>query len=44
MAFITGTTSLDTFDSFQSTLKSMNLEQLLEIKQNQYDRFLANVK
>lgn len=44
VAFITGTTSLDTFDSFQSTLKSMNLEQLLEIKQNQYDRFLANVK
>lgn len=44
IAFITGTASLDTFDSFHSTLESMNLEQLMEIKQAQYDRFYANFK
>lgn len=42
IAFITGTVSLDTFDNFRTTLNSMNLEKLLEIKQNQYDRFHAN--
>lgn len=37
--YITGSESLDTFDSYLSTLKSMGIEDLLEIKQAQYDRY-----
>lgn len=39
VSFITGTTDLSTFDSYISTLDSMNLGKLLEIRQQQYDRF-----
>lgn len=42
VAFITGTTSLDTFDSYLDNLNKMNLEELLKIKQAQYDRFAAS--
>jgi putative aldouronate transport system substrate-binding protein len=41
VAFITGTTSLDTFDSYLSTLDSMGIKDLLKVKQQQYDRFKA---
>ena len=37
--YITGSESLDTFDSYLSTLKSMGIEDLLELKQAQYDRY-----
>ncbi len=42
VAFITGTTSLDSFDSYLSTLDSMGLKDLLKVKQQQYDRFKAS--
>ncbi|MCD8076072.1 MAG: substrate-binding domain-containing protein [Lachnospiraceae bacterium] len=37
--FITGTESLDNFDQYLSSLKSMGIEELLSIKQGQYDRY-----
>lgn len=39
IAFITGTTGLDTFDDFQKNLDSMNVQALIDIRQAQYDRF-----
>jgi len=39
--FITGEESLDNFDSFLDQLESMNLEEVLEIRQGAYDRYLA---
>lgn len=42
VSFITGTTSLDSFDSYLSTLDSMGLKDLLKVKQQQYDRFKAS--
>lgn len=39
VAFITGNTSLDEFDSYLSTLKNMNVEEIIKIKQAQYDRY-----
>lgn len=42
VAFITGTTSLDSFDSYLSTLDNMGLKDLLKVKQQQYDRFKAS--
>lgn len=41
VAFVTGTTSLDTYDSYLESLKSMNLEEILKVRQAQYDRYLA---
>jgi putative aldouronate transport system substrate-binding protein len=41
VSFISGYTSLDTFDSYLSTLKSMQIEELLKVKQAQYDRFAS---
>lgn len=41
VAFITGTASLDSFDEFIEDLKSMNIEELIKIRQTQYDRFMS---
>ncbi len=40
--FITGTTSIDDFDDYLKNLKSMNIDELIKIKQAQYDRFSAS--
>ncbi len=42
VAFITGTTSLDEFDNYLNTLDSMNLQELLTVRQAQYDRYAAS--
>jgi putative aldouronate transport system substrate-binding protein len=39
LKFVTGAQSLDTFDSYVQTLKSMSSDQVLAVKQAQYDRF-----
>ncbi|GHU70486.1 sugar ABC transporter substrate-binding protein [Clostridia bacterium] len=39
--FVTGAESLDNFDKFLSTLESMHLSRVLEIRQAAYDRYLA---
>jgi putative aldouronate transport system substrate-binding protein len=44
IAFITGTISIDAFDNYLATLKNMNIDKLLEVRQNQYNRFLAASK
>ena len=44
VAFIPGTNDLSTFDSYLETLKSMNVEELIKIKQAQYDRYMAAYK
>lgn len=44
VAFITGTTDLNTFDSYLSTLDNMGLKELLKVKQQQYDRFVSSTK
>jgi putative aldouronate transport system substrate-binding protein len=41
ISFISGNTSLDTFDSYIETLKSMQIEELLAVRQAQYDRYVA---
>ncbi len=38
---ITGQESLDTLDSYFETLKSLNIERAIELKQQAYDRYLA---
>lgn len=42
--FIVGTESLDNFDNYLSTLESMNLSEIVKIRQAQYDRFLEASK
>lgn len=39
VAFITGTASLDTFDNYLESLKNMNLDQILKVRQAQYERY-----
>lgn len=39
VSFVTGARSLDTFDDFIDTLKSMNVERCIEIKQEALDRY-----
>lgn len=39
--FITGTESMDNFESYLSVLESMGIQKLIDIKQAQYDRFAA---
>ncbi len=42
VAFISGTASIeDEFDSYISTLQSLQIEELLKVKQAQYDRYMA---
>lgn len=42
--FVSGSLGLDQFDSYLSTLKSMNIDQVIANKQAQYDRYLAAQK
>lgn len=42
--YITGTEDLSTFDTYIETLENMNIGKILEIKQNQYDRFVEATK
>ena len=39
--FIMGSVSLDEFEKFQENLKSMGIEEVLEVQQSALDRFLA---
>lgn len=40
-AFITGTKKMDEFDSYISGLQALNLSEVINVKQNQYGRYLA---
>ncbi|MBE5961159.1 MAG: extracellular solute-binding protein [Lachnospiraceae bacterium] len=44
VAFITGTEDLANFDTYISTLDSMQMPKILEIRQNQYNRYLEASK
>lgn len=44
VAFITGNTSLDEYSDYLATLKNMNVEEIIKIKQNQYDRYKSALK
>lgn len=39
IGFITGKLSLNSFDLYMSTLKSMNIDDVIRVKQAQYDRY-----
>ena len=39
LSFITGSKSLSEYDQFIETVKSMNLERVVELKQSALDRF-----
>ena len=39
LSFVTGSKSLDEFDEFIETVKSMKIERVIELKQAAYDRF-----
>ncbi len=41
--FITGRESFDNYDSYQKTLKSMGLEDVVKVRQAAYERYLKNV-
>lgn len=41
VSFICGYTSLDTFDSYLSTLESMQIAEVIKVRQGQYDRFMS---
>lgn len=43
-AFITGTKSLDEFDSYITGLSSINLTQVLDVKKAQYSRYISALK
>ncbi len=44
VAFISGNSDMSTFDSYLATLKNMNVEELIKIKQAQYDRYMEAYK
>lgn len=44
VAFITGNSDMSEFDSYLATLKNMNVEELIKIKQAQYDRYMEAYK
>ncbi len=44
VAFISGVNDMATFDSYLTTLKNMNIEELIQIKQAQYDRYMEAYK
>ena len=44
LKFMTGDESLDNFDAFVAELKEMGLDEVLEIKQAAYDRFLEKIQ
>lgn len=39
-SFITGRKSLDAFPEYLQTLKNMNIEEIIEVKQKQFDRYI----
>lgn len=39
--FVLGTTPMSEFDAFVETLKAMGIEQVLQVKQDAYDRFIS---
>ena len=39
VSFISGVTPLDQFDSYISTLQSMNMDEVLKVKTEQYGRY-----
>ena len=39
LSFVTGSKSLDEYDEFVETVKSMNIQRVIELKQAAYDRF-----
>ena len=39
VSFISGVTPLDQFDSYISTLQSMNMDEVLNVKTEQYGRY-----
>ena len=41
VSFVTGTTSLDDYDSYLEALDRMNLPEMLEIRTAQYERYKA---
>ena len=41
LKYITGAESLDTFDTYQQTLKDMGIEEAIELTQKAYDNLLA---
>ena len=41
LTFITGTKSLDEFDSYISGLEALKLSDVLAVKQGQYQRYLS---
>lgn len=43
MAFITGASSIDEFDSYLKSLESMNLSEVLKIREAQYSRYKAAI-
>lgn len=44
VAFVTGNTDMSEFDSYLTTLKNMNIEELIKVKQAQYDRYMEAYK
>ncbi len=44
VAFISGNSDMSTFDSYLTTLKNMNIEELIKIKQDQYNRYMEAYK
>lgn len=44
MGFITGKLSLDSFDLYLKTLKSMNISDVIRVKQEQYNRYMHAFK
>jgi putative aldouronate transport system substrate-binding protein len=44
VAFVSGNTSLDDFDSYLSTLETMHISDVIKIKQDQYDRYQDALK
>ncbi len=43
LAFITGSESLDGFDAYVAELEAMGINDVLAVKQAQYDRYLSNL-
>lgn len=44
VAFVSGNTSLDDFDSYLSTLETMHISDIIKLKQDQYDRYQEALK
>ncbi len=44
VSFVTGTTSLSEYDTYLKNLKSMNIEELIKVKSEQYARYSKAIK